>query len=113
MDRLILANGQIQCADGRTIELTASEAVLLGCLWKHNKAHPGECVPRQRQAVWLWGAEYQWPDTWASSIAVHYHRLKSKIGGCSFTVEHKYGYGDRFVGELAVDGDLPGREEGP
>lgn len=108
MDRFVAANGQIVRPDGREIGLTVSEAILLGRLRKHAQAHPGEYVNRQRQAVWLWGADYNWPETWASSIAVHHHRLRTKTGGGSFRIEHKYDFGDRFMGDLEFVGDLEG-----
>ena len=106
MDSFILANGSI-IRNGRVIGLTPNEAVLLGGLYKAR----GYCIPRRKQALWVWGSEWRWPDSWDNMLAVYHGRIRKKTSHCSFKISHKYLYGDTFTGELDVDASYPMPEQ--
>lgn len=96
-DRFSLPDGRIFRGDGRIIDLTAIQAALLGLFYKHR----GHFVAAARQALVIYGSA-DGPDDVENTLAVHRCKLRQKVSGCSFRLEHKREYGDAFFGELEL-----------
>ena len=106
-DKFLLATGELLLENGRKIDLTAREAVVLGSLWKRSKAMPNNpYATAQTMASWIWGPADQWPEHWYVIIHQILSHIRHKARRRTWEIQHKDEYGYRLEGTLeVVEGD--------